>query len=179
MKWLLTRVSLCAWLVAFTVASVKPGTQPRAQAPAGKPCSAPVYRQFDFWAGDWDAFEFGTTTKDAHVKVERILDGCVLHEQYDGADGHRGESFSLYDSSRKVWHQTWVTNRGELLIIEGNLEDGAMVLRGRNLTADGKERRVRGMWKPVKDGVRESAVTSVDGGKTWQPWFDLLFRPAK
>ena len=25
--------------------------------------------------------------------------------------------------------------------------------------------------------VRESAVTSSDAGKTWQPWFDLSFRP--
>jgi len=36
--------------------------------------------------------------------------------------------------------------------------------------------RVRGTWTPVADGVRESAVTSSDGGKTWKPWFDLSFR---
>jgi hypothetical protein len=28
-------------------------------------------------------------------------------------------------------------------------------------------------------GVRETAVTSTDGGTTWQPWFDLVFRPHK
>lgn len=38
--------------------------------------------------------------------------------------------------------------------------------------------RPRGVWKPEKGGVRESAVTSADGGKTWEPWFDLMFRPA-
>ncbi len=26
--------------------------------------------------------------------------------------------------------------------------------------------------------VRETAVTSTDKGKTWKPWFDLVFRPA-
>jgi hypothetical protein len=37
---------------------------------------------------------------------------------------------------------------------------------------------VRGVWKPENGGVRETAVTSSDGGKTWKPWFDLVFRPA-
>src|SRR5262249_38658895 len=45
-------------------------------------------------------------------------------------DGHKGESFGIYDASRKVWHHSWVTNRGQLLIIEGNMLDSAMVLSG-------------------------------------------------
>jgi hypothetical protein len=27
--------------------------------------------------------------------------------------------------------------------------------------------------------VRETAMASTDGGKTWEPWFDLWFRPHK
>lgn len=141
-------------------------------------CTSPAYHQFDFWIGDWDAFEMDSGARDAHVRVDRILDGCVLREQYDGANGHRGQSFSIYDASRNVWHQSWATNRGELLMIEGKLENGAMVLSGADLTPGGEERRVRGDWKPVEGGVRETAVTSTDGGKTWKPWFDLMFRPA-
>jgi ketosteroid isomerase-like protein len=64
-----------------------------------------------------------------------------------------------------------------LLTIEGRLEDGAMVLAGAERVADSAERLVRGTWKPVSGGVRETAVTSLDGGKTWQPWFDLVFFP--
>jgi len=142
------------------------------------PCSSAPYHQFDFWVGDWKAFDVATGAKDAHVRVDRILDGCVLREQYDGASGHRGQSFSMYDASRQVWHQTWVTNRGELLIIEGTFRGGAMVLTGADINTSGQQRRVRGEWKPVSGGVRETAVTSTDGGKTWQPWFDLIFRPA-
>src|SRR6266404_5634460 len=81
-------------------------------------CSAPEYHEFDFWLGDWDSFDFGTSKKDARVRVSRILDGCVIHEDYQSVGGHKGESFSIYDASRKVWHQSWVTNRGQLLIIE-------------------------------------------------------------
>lgn len=150
-----------------------------AKSAASAPCSAPEYHEFDFWLGDWDSFDLGTTAKDARVRVDRILDGCVIHEDYQSVDGHRGESFSLYDSSRKVWHQTWVTNRGQLLVIEGNLRDGAMVLTGTDRKESGEGRHIRGIWKQADGGVRETAFTSADGGKTWKPWFDLMFRRHK
>jgi hypothetical protein len=54
-----------------------------------------------------------------------------------------------------------------------------MVLLGADRTVDGKERRVRGVWKAVSGGVRETAFASIDGGKTWKLWFDLLFKPHK
>jgi ABC-type cobalt transport system substrate-binding protein len=150
-------------------------------ADASKPasCATPEYRQFDFWIGDWDAFDVDNPTiKTARNHVDPILDGCVLREDYEGADGHKGQSFSIYDASRKVWHQSWVTNRGELLVIEGKFEAGEMVLSGVDRNAAGQP-LVRGIWKPVDGAVRETAVTSTDGGKTWKPWFDLVFRPHK
>jgi ketosteroid isomerase-like protein len=109
--------------------------------------------------------------------VDRVLEGCVLREDYQGANGHKGQSFTIYDASRKLWHQTWVTNRSELLEIEGKFQSGEMVLSGSDLTATGEKREVRGVWKPVEGGVRETAATSLDGGNTWKPWFDLIFRP--
>src|SRR6266852_5704556 len=131
-----------------------------AKSPKFALCGASEYHGFDFWIGDWDAFLFGTSTKDARVRVDRILDGCVIHEDYQSVDGRKGESFSIYDDSRKVWHQTWVTNRGQLLIIEGNMQDGAMVLAGVDRTSLGDKRDVRGIWKPVDGGVRETAFAS-------------------
>jgi len=144
-------------------------------APVPTNCSAPEYRQFDFWAGDWDVFDVGGSTKVAHARVDLILDGCVLREDYQGADGHKGQSFSIYDATRNVWHQSWVTNRGELLMIEGKVEGGAMILTGEDRT---KHTQVRGEWKAENGKVRETGVTSTDGGKTWKPWFDLVFRPS-
>jgi hypothetical protein len=151
---------------------------PAAAAPKPASCATPEYRQFDFWVGDWDGFEIDSLTKVARIRVDRILNDCVLREEYEGADGHKGQSFSIYDVSRKVWHQSWVTNRGELLVIEGGMQAGDMVLSGVDQIA-GKEREVRGTWKPVNGGVRETALRSTDGGKTWAPWFDLMFRPHK
>ena len=37
---------------------------------------------------------------------------------------------------------------------------------------------VRGIWKAEQGNVRETADISADGGKTWKPWFDIIFRPA-
>lgn len=168
-------------VVSFAGAKGPANNKSSADVPKKEPdCTSPVYRQFDFWAGDWDAFEINDpSTVVAHVPVKNILNGCVLLEDYRGEDGLHGQSFTLYDGSRKVWHQSWVTNRGQLLVIEGTLEAGAMVLTGSDLTPEGKKRKVRGVWKPVEGGVRETAETSIDGGKTWQPWFDLMFRHHK
>jgi len=140
-------------------------------------CAAPAYRQFDFWLGDWDVVDAHSQAKVARVHVTRTLDDCVLLEDYRGSDGHEGQSFSIYDAPRGVWHQTWVTNRGQLLVIEGNLRMGVMELSGSERLADGTMRLVRGSWQPSHDGVREVAVRSIDGGKTWIEWFDLVFRP--
>jgi hypothetical protein len=169
------------WACALSVGIGHLVTFPASEAQSAKPaaCAAAGYRQFDFWVGDWDAFESGSSTAVARVRVERVLEGCALLEHYEDTNGLRGESFSIYDASRKIWHQTWVTNRGQLLVIEGGLKGGDMVLSGVDRNVDGHRRYVRGFWKPVNGGVRETAVTSSNHGMTWNAWFDLWFRPHK
>src|SRR5262245_30155869 len=87
------------------------------------PCPPPAHRQFDFWIGDWDVYEIAEpqTTPVARVRVELRLDGCVLHEVYEGVNGLEGESLSLWDPALQRWHQSWVTNRGQLLQIDGGM----------------------------------------------------------
>jgi Domain of unknown function (DUF4440) len=80
----------------------------------------------------------------------------------------------LVETSRR--HQTWVTNRGQLLTIEGRWQDGTIVLSGSYPAEAGEHGLVRGIWRQLPDGVRETAVKSTDNGKTWKPWFDLTFR---
>ncbi|MGA8267629.1 MAG: nuclear transport factor 2 family protein, partial [Candidatus Acidiferrales bacterium] len=168
-------ISFVMLFVKIDCSSIHAATPVELQQPAA--CTAPEYHQLDFWIGDWDAYDVGGTAKVAHARVDSILNGCALHEIYEGAGGHKGESFTIYDASRKVWHQSWVTDRGQLLVIEGKLQAGEIVLSGVDRTATGEERHVRGTWKPAEGGVRETAVTSTDGGATWKPWFDIIFRP--
>jgi len=166
-------------LLAFALLAGASGAIAQTAAAPAEPklCSAPEFRQFDFWLGSWDARDVGGTEKVAHIRIEPILGGCVVHEIYEGADGHRGESFSLFVAPRGVWRQTWVTNRGETILLEGALKKGAMDLVGTEELPGGLQRLVHGIWKPVPGGVRETATRSSDGGKTWTPWFDLLFTP--
>jgi ketosteroid isomerase-like protein len=141
-------------------------------------CADQPYRQFDFWIGDWDAFGADGSKLSARVKVTPILGGCALHEEYLGVDGLKGESFSTFSPTTGSWQQTWVTNRGQRLVIEGGWEAGQMKLV---TSKSGKAARelVRGVWKPVGGSVRETAWKSTDGGKTWPQWFDLIFLPHK
>jgi len=155
------RVLLAVILLAMaTDLSAQPGS-----------CTAPEHRQFDFWVGDWRV----TTPDGKHAgdnRIEKILDGCALHESWTGATGGRGFSYNAYDRDRKVWHQTWVDKQGTLLLLEGTFTNGQMVLQGMQGTALN-----RITWEPRKDGtVRQLWETSSDQGKTWQVAFDGLYR---
>jgi len=147
---------------------------------ASSACSAPAYRQFDFFAGDWDTYDLQAPDKVvARNTVKVILDGCVIHEDYRQNDGLHGESYSLYDAARKVWHQSWVTNRGDLLLLDGGMQGSRMVFKGIERKAGKPDAQVCVAWYRQDGGVRETAERSLDGGKTWKPEFDILFKPHK
>jgi hypothetical protein len=150
---------------------------PTVRATSAK-CSAPEYRQFDFWLGEWDVFEAEDKTKPiARAHVSAMADGCAIREVYEQFDGLVGESFNIYDGTRKAWHESWVTNRGQLLLLDGSLEGGAMKLNGMSDSADGTNRKVHHIWSIEADGgVREAAEGSTDDGKTWKGLFDVVFR---
>lgn len=141
-------------------------------------CDAPEYHRLDFWLGDWDTFNpDGSGPSQARNRITAILDGCVIHERYEQTDGLTGESFSIYDATRGVWHQSWVTNRDQLLVLEGRFDGDTLTLVGSNLDAQGRPETIKGIWKPQGKGVRETAYISRDGGKTWKDYFDILFLP--
>jgi hypothetical protein len=113
----------------------------------------------------------------ARNRVTLALGGCAVREVYEQVDGMVGESLSLYDASRRRWHQSWVTNRGSLLLLNGGPEGERMVLTGPDRLPDGAASLLRGVWWKEGTDVREKADRSTDGGKTWSPVFDIVFRP--
>jgi hypothetical protein len=157
--------------VSFALAAAPAGavSTPTSSATA---CAAAVYHQFDFWIGDWEVTDTGGAQTVALARIEPILNGCVLRENYRPVHGQAGQSLTIYDRSRKLWHQTWVTGTGTLLQIEGKLDNDAMIMSGTNQAGA----LVRGVWKPVDGAVREIATLSTDGGKSWKSWFDITFR---
>ena len=146
-------------------------------APSAK-CPAPEFRQFDFWLGDWDTFETDNSTPSsiARARIDPIAGGCAIHELYEQTDGLIGDSILSYDPVRKVWQQTWVTNRGSIMVLSGAFKDGAVTLEGEAHLRDGKTMLQRITWRAEGGNVRESAVGSKDGGKVWEPAFDVVFK---
>ncbi|MFL5576243.1 MAG: hypothetical protein ACJ79S_09790 [Gemmatimonadaceae bacterium] len=169
-----TGLAIALATLTFTAASAR--RAPSRSAP--RACSAAAYRQFDFFAGDWDTYDVAEPTKVvARNRVTPMVGGCALREVYEQADGLVGESFSTYDAGRRVWHQSWVTNRGELLLLDGGWADGRMTFTATDHAPDGSASLLRVAWWPEGATVRERAERSRDGGATWSPVFDIGFRP--
>ncbi len=165
------RRCLATWL-GLVALSTPPLT---AQNPS--PCSAPEFRQFDFWIGTWDVTSNGNEA--GSNVIEAKLGGCVLHEHWTGASGNVGESFNTYDRTTGQWHQTWVDNAGSLLQLDGQFTEGAMQLQGTTRGPDGGEVLQRITWRQVDgdpDHVRQLWESSTDGGTTWTVAFDGHYR---
>ena len=156
-----------------------PVYQASAAGPEKKParCAAAEYRQLDFWLGDWDAFDADQPdTQIARTYVTPMVDGCALREVYEQVDGLHGESFSIYEGGSGLWRHSWVSNRGGVILLEGHFANNEMVMSGEDRSG-AKPKLIRDVWTKTADGVREAATASTDGGKTWQPLFDVVFRP--
>ena len=154
--------------------------QPPAPAPAAS-CTAPPHRQFDFWVGNWDVYRTGTDRLIAHSFIERRYAGCAIRENWMPLAGEGGGSFSAYQPGESGWRQIWTDSSGSWVEFRGGLEDGAMVLTGTWPGAAGPGSRplVKMRYTRAADGsVRQQGAQSLDGGTTWNPSFDLTYRPA-
>lgn len=165
-------------LAALALICSMPAVALAADPPVAPRCSAAEYRQLDFWIGDWDTFETEGPSGPsiARASVTPIVDGCALHERYEQTDGLVGDSILSFDPVRRQWQQTWLTNRGSIMVLWGELRDGALVLEGDVHLHDGATVRQRITWRAEGDAIRESAVLSRDGGQHWAPAFDVRFR---
>ena len=112
--------------VAFAPGIARGLHAPLRASAAAAHCDGPEYHQFDFFEGDWDTYDYGAPDSVvARNTVTPMLGGCAVREVYVQGDGVQGESFSVYDASRHRWHQSWVTNRGSMLLLDGQLDGGA------------------------------------------------------
>jgi hypothetical protein len=165
--------------LGFMLLSSVIGTVDAVAATAHASCTAAAeYHQLDFWIGDWDTFETDGPSgpSEARTHIDPIAQGCAIHELYEQTDGLIGDSILSYDPVRKQWQQTWVTNRGSIMVITGDFKNGALVLQGEAHLKDGSTVVQRITWQRQEQGVREFAVLSKDSGKTWAPAFDVVFR---
>jgi len=165
-------------LIALWLSPILAGrlTAQGAGASPPKACASPEHHQFDFWIGEWEVSLPNGARAGANL-IQPILDGCVVHESWTGAKGGKGQSFNAYDATRRVWHQTWVSDQGDLLILEGRFDQGKMILVGEKRDSGGAKRLERITWQETAPGeVRQLWDSSTDGGTSWTVQFDGRYR---
>ena len=137
------------------------------------PCAAPQQKQFDFWIGEWELTWPGEKpgeTGQGSNSIKRIMDGCVVQENFSGRDSMplRGTSVSTFDTNSGHWKQTWVDNEGGYLDFAGDFKDGQMILQ-RETVRNGARVLQRMVWKNITPNEFDwSWEASRDGGNTWQ-----------
>ena len=162
-------------LILFLTALMAPAVAQNQQPP----CSAPSYRQFDFWVGEWEVVKPGTDTVVGHNHIKNILNGCVIEENWTGGGGFQGKSFNTYNPVDSTWNQVWVDMGGSTYHFKGRYADHVMLMRGETVSPRKKEKLLFEMsytHDPEAGTVRQVWKTSADEGKSWNVMFDGVYR---
>ena len=155
-------------------------------ASAQRPCNKPVYRQFDFWIGEWEAFGLNGA-KAGDSKISLMLDSCTILEEWTSASLQQGlrfagKSYNMYNATKKKWQQYWVDNTGTIVeYFNGHYEKGKMIVETDNIKINDSTWQIQKMtfYNLRTDKVRQHGENSADGGKTWTTSFDLEYRRKK
>jgi hypothetical protein len=151
-----------------------------------KPCSASVYRQFDFWLGEWEAL--GVNGKKAgDSKISIMLDSCIILEEWTSVSvtngvRYAGKSYNTYNAAKKKWQQYWVDNAaGVTEYFNGYYDDNKMIMETANEKLGDTAYQILKMtfYNLGLDKVRQHGESSGDGGKTWKTDFDFEYRRKK
>jgi len=150
------------------------------------PCGDPVYRQFDFWLGQWEAFALnGKKAGDSKVSV--ILDSCVILEEWTSASIHQGiryagTSFKTWNAAPGKWQKTWVDNAGgSNEYLQGKFNGNQIIYTSSPFPVSKDTMAIRKMTftslSPYK--LRQHGEISKDNGLSWATEYDLEYRKIK
>lgn len=148
------------------------------------PCAAdPVYRQLDFWIGDWEAFAINGS-KAGDSKISLILDSCIILEEWTSVQPNKGiryagKSFNTYNAASGQWQQTWVDNVGGTTeYLTGKFESKTMSFMSApfQFSKDTMAIRKLQFFDIGKDKVRQLGQISKDKGSTWSVEYELEYR---
>jgi hypothetical protein len=176
----LARLEASAILLALAAplsAQMSPPVPP-AELPAH--CTAPEYRQFDFWLGEWRVFQTAKPTESVGSSlIDSVYNGCGIRENWRPFSMLTGGSLNNFDRRDGRWHQTWIDSSGARVEFVGGVTDGKMMLTGvwRDYGGPGKDALVRMTYSRLSSGdVRQLGEASSDGGKSWRSSFDFTYQ---
>ncbi len=140
-----------------------------------------VPNEFDFWVGHWDLTWKGDLGGGkGKNEILKILGDQVVQENFTtmGDQPFKGQSYTVFNKTLKVWEQTWVDNAGGYLTFQGKMEGDTMVLYGTRQAKrpDGSMVDTRMVFKEIKkDSLTWSWEASADEGKTWQVNWEIRY----
>jgi tetratricopeptide (TPR) repeat protein len=142
------------------------------------PCSAdPKQREFDFWIGEWDVFQNGTSQLVGHSLVQKVSGECALLENWDASRGTgTGKSLNYFDALNNSWEQDWIGSMGGAQrYLNGVYKDSAMRFTYEAMS-NGKKITGNFIFYNMAPGkVRQYQDVSEDGGKTFTVSYDFIY----
>ncbi len=145
-------------------------TTPVTPAPQG-PCSEDLFRQFDFWVGEWNVYTTdGDKVGENSIAIEE--NGCLLVEHWTDIQGNTGQSYNFVDLSTQKWRQVWVSPGATIDYAGGLKETGVMELEGTIGAASSDPTPFRGTWSKQPDGSVRQHLRHFDTEKDeWSAGF--------
>jgi hypothetical protein len=138
---------------------------------AEAPCSSTEARAFDFWIGSWTV----STPEGKPLgenRIESLLGGCVLLENWRDAAGEEGKSWNYWHASSKSWKQHWIDKAGRVTQYVG-----ASLPTGMRFEASEPGlRRIMTFSRRNDGSVEQKIELSRDGGKSWTTGFLGIYR---
>ncbi len=137
-------------------------------------CCTEDHKAFDFWLGAWEV-TLPNGNKAGNNLIEKIQGGCVLRENWTGANGnYTGTSYNFYNAGTGLWEQLWLDRSGTILKLKGQRTGNQMILESDETVNEDKsvsvqritwtlrdDGKVRQVWEVLRDGV--SAQVLFDG----------------
>jgi hypothetical protein len=167
---------------AFAITPLLISLLAAAQTPANPvPCDQnPAYHKRDFWLGEWNVYDLKSGQKDGTNRIEKILKGCALIENWtEAADGSEGKSLFYFQPSTSRWKQVWVTETGAVKekVLKDTYTGQGVRFQGEIPHRDGTSHLDRTTLTPTDGGrVRQTIEISRDSGKTWETVYDAEYR---
>lgn len=141
----------------------------------------PAFHSLNFWHGEWRV-EDAAGERIGTNRIEPVLGGCAIMEQWSSATGNRGTS--LFYRLEGEWRQVWVTPFAQS---PGGVKEKQEVaefpgegirFQGEISLPDGTSYLDRTTLSILDMGrVRQLIEVSRDNGKTWQRTFDAIYFP--
>lgn len=167
-------------LLLLPLMLIPPGSL-QAQAPP-PPCEeVEGFHVLDFWVGGWDVY-VGENLVGTN-RIEKVLDGCAIQENWSSRDGGSGKSLFYYTALTDTWRQVWVTARAtrtagvkEKTMVSRSATE--VVFEGMVPVPGGEPVLDRTTLTLLPDGSVRQVIEAELPDEGWTTMFDAIYRPA-